>query len=85
MIREYLVGSLTMFTHVLFLARIARSQLLVKHVKDTRVIPHFIPLSKTTLWLVTGMALALVKTRQRYGNPIRTFSAIPTLHRGFTS
>ena len=85
MIQEQLVGSLTMFTHVLFLARIARSQLLAKHVKDARVIPHFIPLSKTTLWLVINIALALIKTTQGCGNPIRTFSAILTLHRGFTS
>ena len=85
MIREQLVGSLTMFTHVLFLARIARSQLLVKHVKDTRVVPHVIPLSRMALWLATGMALALVKTRQGYGSPVRTFSVILTLHRGFTS
>ena len=74
-----------MFTHVLFLTRIARSQLLVKHVKDAQVIPHVIPLSRMALWLATGMALALVKTTQGYGNPIRTFSAILTLHRGFTS
>ena len=74
-----------MFTHVLFLTRIARSQLFVKHVKDTRVIPHVIPLSRMALCLATGMALTPVKTTQGYGNPIRTFSAILTLHRGFTS
>ena len=85
MIREQLVGSLSRSTHVLTRARIARSQLFVKHVKDTRVIPHVIPLSRMALWFTTGMALALVKTTQGYGNPIRTFSAILTLHRGFTS
>ena len=74
-----------MFTHVLFLTRIARSQLLVKHVKDTRVVPHVIPLSRMALWLATGMALALVKTTQGYNGPLHTFSAILTLHRGFTS
>ena len=74
-----------MFTHVLLLTRIARSQLFVKHGTDTRVIPHIIPLSRMALWFTTGMALALVKTTQGCGNPIRTFSAILTLHRGFTS
>ena len=74
-----------MFTHVLFLVGIARSQLLTKHVKDPRVIPHIIPLSKTTLWFTTDMALALIKTTQGYGSPLRTFSAILTLHRGSTS
>ena len=74
-----------MFTHVLFLIGIARSRLFTEHVKDPRVIPHVIPLSRMALWLATGMALALVKATQGYGNPIRTFSAILTLHRGFTS
>ena len=74
-----------MFTHVLFLVGIARSQLFVKHVKDTRVIPHVIPLNRTALWLATGMALALIRTTQGYGSPIHTFSAIFTLHRGSTS
>ena len=74
-----------MFTHVLFLTRIARSQLLVKHVSDTRVIPHFTPLSRITLWFTTNIALALIKATQGCGSPIRTFSAILTLHRGFTS
>ena len=85
MIQEQLIGSLSRFTHVLTLARIARSQLLVKHVSDTRVIPYFTPLSRIALWLATGMALALIRTTQGYGSPIRTFSAILTLHRGFTS
>ena len=74
-----------MFTHVLFLTRIARSQLFIKHVTDVRVIPHVIPLSRMALWLATGMALTLIKTTQGYGSPIRTFSAILTLHMGFTS
>ena len=74
-----------MFTHVLFLIGIARSQLLIEHAKDIRVIPHIIPLSRTTLWFVTGMALALAKTRQGYSGPNHTFSAILALHRGFTS
>mgnify|MGYP006218810943 CR=1 FL=1 len=74
-----------MFIHVLFLVGIARSQLLVKHVKDVWVIPHVIPLSRMALWLATGMALALIRTTQGYGSPIHTFSAILTLHRGFTS
>ena len=74
-----------MFTHVLFLARIARSRLFVEHVKDARVIPHFIPLSKTTLWLVINTAPALIKTTQGCSSPIRTFSTILTLHGGFTN
>ena len=74
-----------MFTHVLFLVGIARSRPLVKHVKDVRVIPHVIPLSRMALWLATGVALALVKTTQGHGSPIRTFSAILTLHRRYTS
>ena len=85
MIREQLVGSLTMFTHVLFLARIARSQLLVKHVKDARVIPHFVSPSKTTLWFIINIALALIKTTQGCSSPIRTFSAVLTLPRRSTS
>ena len=85
MIRQQLIGSLTMLTHVLFLVGIARSQLLVKHVKDTRVIPHFVFPSRMALWFTTGMALALVKTRQGHGSPIRTFSAILTLPRRSTS
>ena len=63
-----------MFTHVLFLTRIARSQLFIKHVKDVRVIPHVISLSRMALWLATGVALAPTKTTQGYGNPIRTSS-----------
>ena len=85
MIQGQLVGSLSRSTHVLTLARIARSQLFVKHVKDTRVIPHVIPPSRTTLWFIINIALALIRTTQGCGNPIRTFSAILTLHRGFTS
>ena len=73
-----------MFTHVLFLTRIARSRLFTEHVKDTRVVPHVILLSRMALWLATGMALALVRTTQGYGSPIHTFSAILTLHREFT-
>ena len=74
-----------MFTHVLFLVGIARSQLLIEHAKDTRVIPHIIPPSRTALWFVTGMALALVKTTQGYSGPNHTFSVILATRRGFTS
>ena len=74
-----------MFTYVLFLVGIARSRLSTEHVKDPRVIPHVIPLSQMALWLATGAALALVKTTQGYRSPIHTFSAVLTLHRGFTS
>ena len=63
-IQEQLTGSLSRFTHVLIPARIARSQLLVKHASDTRVIPHFTPLSRIALCLATGMALVLTKTTQ---------------------
>ena len=63
-IQEQLTGSLSRFTHVLIPARIARSQLLVKHASDTRVIPHFTPLSRIALCLATGMALVLTEMTQ---------------------
>ena len=36
-------------------------------------------------WFTTDTALALIETTQGYGSPLRTFSAILTLHRGFIS
>ena len=63
-IQEQLIGSLSRFTHVLILVRIARSQLLIKHASGTWVIPHFTPLGRIALRLATGMALVLTKTTQ---------------------